>query len=455
MNNAQEAGISAKEIKLAKILMDKPAPHCSAQAWAIYDQKTSTLLFGRCERDRRECASLTKIMTAVVVLRLMRRFDVPESGLVTVGDDAAGVIGTSAELVAGDTLTVKQLLYGLLLPSGNDAGHQLAEYFGGLLMKDAEEREKKYRQELEAKQKAEDERYDAAQSCKRGDEAGGDLGSHESQRFLSGNGGGLQDKETSAQSSGLSDVGRKDERQAQHSEAKPRDGDDTAGLETEQSCKRLDIDAAVRREFPHIKKSPYVAKHSQFRNYPEVLHFLEAMNKTAEDLHLKGSFYDSPHGLANSQNKQTALDVAKLGAAAMKDERFREVVGSKSHVVKKNTNGNRKTYKWYNTHLMLGQRGINGIKTGITPAAGPCLATSISYEGVDLIVVIICTKNMDIRWSETWKLANWAIQRLKTIDKFYNGKAERVGPKHDGGSAADGDNDRAKHKRLLNRIRHL
>ena len=145
MNNAQEAGISAKEIKLAKILMDKPAPHCSAQAWAIYDQKTSTLLFGRCERDRRECASLTKIMTAVVVLRLMRRFDVPESGLVTVGDDAAGVIGTSAELVAGDTLTVKQLLYGLLLPSGNYAGHQLAEYFGGLLMKDAEEREKKYR----------------------------------------------------------------------------------------------------------------------------------------------------------------------------------------------------------------------------------------------------------------------------------------------------------------------
>jgi len=34
---AQENGISAKEIKLAKILMDKPAPHCSAQAWSIYD----------------------------------------------------------------------------------------------------------------------------------------------------------------------------------------------------------------------------------------------------------------------------------------------------------------------------------------------------------------------------------------------------------------------------------
>jgi D-alanyl-D-alanine carboxypeptidase len=67
---------------------------------------------------------------------------------------------------------------------------------------------------------------------------------------------------------------------------------------------------------------------------------------------------------------------------------------------------------------MLGQRGINGIKTGITPAAGPCLATSLCNDGIELVIIIICTKSMDIRWSETWKLANWAIQRLKTIEKF-------------------------------------
>ena len=104
----------------------------------------------------------------------------------------------------------------------------------------------------------------------------------------------------------------------------------------------------------------------------------------------------------------------------MKNLKFREVVNTKSFILKKNTNGNKKTYKWYNTHLMLGQRGINGIKTGITPSAGPCLCTSINYEGIDLIIVIIATKSMEIRCSETWKLANWAMQRLKTIDKFYN-----------------------------------
>mmetsp|Transcript_5843 Transcript_5843/g.9373 ORF Transcript_5843/g.9373 Transcript_5843/m.9373 type:complete len:172 (+) Transcript_5843:1461-1976(+) len=126
-------GIPASEIKLAKILMYKPAPHCSAQSWSIYDQKTNQLLFGKAERERRECASLTKIMTAFVVIRLMERMKLEETTLIKVSSDSSSVIGTSAELVENDTLTLKQLLYGLMLPSGNDAAHCLAEYFGGRL----------------------------------------------------------------------------------------------------------------------------------------------------------------------------------------------------------------------------------------------------------------------------------------------------------------------------------
>jgi serine-type D-Ala-D-Ala carboxypeptidase (penicillin-binding protein 5/6) len=164
------------------------------------------------------------------------------------------------------------------------------------------------------------------------------------------------------------------------------------------------------------------------------------MNKTAERLGLKYSIYDSPHGLSNTNNKTSALDIAKLSTEAMKNKKFREIVSTKYMCVKKNTNGNRKTYKWYNTHLMLGQRGINGIKTGITPNAGPCLCTSICNDDFEIIVVVICTKNMDIRWPETWKLANWTMNRLKTIAKFQH---------------AQDTNDPIQHKRLLQRIRHL
>lgn len=44
------------------------------------------------------------------------------------------VIGTTANLLPGDTLTVNDLLYGLMLPSGNDAAHMLALFLGKILL---------------------------------------------------------------------------------------------------------------------------------------------------------------------------------------------------------------------------------------------------------------------------------------------------------------------------------
>jgi D-alanyl-D-alanine carboxypeptidase len=69
-------------------------------------------------------------MTCYVVIKLLERLKIKDSELIEVSREAAGVIGTTAELLEGDTLTIKQLMYGLMLPSGNDAAHALAEYFG-------------------------------------------------------------------------------------------------------------------------------------------------------------------------------------------------------------------------------------------------------------------------------------------------------------------------------------
>lgn len=49
---------------------------------------------------------MTKVMTAYLVLRLMERFNIDDETLITVGQDASNVNGTSAELVEGDTLTI-------------------------------------------------------------------------------------------------------------------------------------------------------------------------------------------------------------------------------------------------------------------------------------------------------------------------------------------------------------
>lgn len=74
-------------------------------------------------------------MTFCTVLRLVDRFCIDiENELICIDEESASVTGTTAALAEGDYLTVEQLFYGLMLPSGNDAAHCLAQYFGSLLL---------------------------------------------------------------------------------------------------------------------------------------------------------------------------------------------------------------------------------------------------------------------------------------------------------------------------------
>lgn len=70
-NIASDLSFPRSEIKLTKILMDKPAPPVSAWTWVILDRKSKKVLFGRLEKDRREVASLTKIMTLYTVFTIV------------------------------------------------------------------------------------------------------------------------------------------------------------------------------------------------------------------------------------------------------------------------------------------------------------------------------------------------------------------------------------------------
>lgn len=146
------------------------------------------------EREKRECASLTKIMTAYTVFKLMERLETDETTLIKISPEAAGVQGTSAELLEGDTLQIVQILRGLMLPSGNDAAHALAEYFGGILKKECEDREAEYRKE-EAEAKKKEEERAAMGIAYEPEEAEKGSNSASNANLLT------QDKETNAQSS--------------------------------------------------------------------------------------------------------------------------------------------------------------------------------------------------------------------------------------------------------------
>lgn len=79
-------------------------------------------------------------------------------------------------------------------------------------------------------------------------------------------------------------------------------------------------------------------------------------------------------------------------------------------------------YKWENTNYMLWDKSktYHGVKTGITPTAGPCL--SVSYRskcGVfDFIVVILNSKTREARFQEIPKLVEWATQKIKMVKKI-------------------------------------
>ncbi len=108
--------------------LDGP-PLVTAKGWAIADGKTGELLWGYRVNDRFKSASTTKMMCAFVVLSLAEKDSAVLDEIITFSKLADDTSGSTAGVRVGEFLTVGECLYGLLLPSGNDAGNALAEHF--------------------------------------------------------------------------------------------------------------------------------------------------------------------------------------------------------------------------------------------------------------------------------------------------------------------------------------
>lgn len=128
--------LSKRTFQARRAKLQQEVPNISSKCWCIFDLDKMSLIYGKREYLKRECASLTKIMTAYVAIKLCQQWKLSiEKTEVTVSDVASDIRGTSANLETGDILTVEQLLYGLMLPSGNDAAFALAQFFGRQLFR--------------------------------------------------------------------------------------------------------------------------------------------------------------------------------------------------------------------------------------------------------------------------------------------------------------------------------
>jgi D-alanyl-D-alanine carboxypeptidase (penicillin-binding protein 5/6) len=98
----------------------------SAQAAILMDRDSGRIIFSKNADQERKIASLTKIMTAIVAIEQSKL-----DSIVTVGPQAVGVEGSSIYLKRGEKIPLINLLYGLMLRSGNDAAVAISEHVGG------------------------------------------------------------------------------------------------------------------------------------------------------------------------------------------------------------------------------------------------------------------------------------------------------------------------------------
>jgi len=124
------AEINAKELpKEPRESLTGP-PLVTCKGWIVADAKTGKTLFGSKETEKLDFASTTKMMTAYIVCELAKADPKLLAEEITFSESADKTGGSTSDVHAGERLTVGELLYGLLLPSGNDAATMFAEHFG-------------------------------------------------------------------------------------------------------------------------------------------------------------------------------------------------------------------------------------------------------------------------------------------------------------------------------------
>ena len=269
--------------------------------------KKGSFIAGKNAGEVREIASLTKIMTCLTALKLVKHFRIQVKNCsVKVSKVAASMIGTSARLKGGDVLTLWDLLHGMMLPSGNDAAYAIAEYFGKLIWEQDEQ-----------------------------------SGQCESNPI-------------------------------------PEDG----------------------------------KRRSKRRYY--MRQFIRQMNKNASELSLKETLFANSHGLMHKFNRSSARDVGQLCCSALANEELLRIVNTKEYncVITNSKRGDgSRAIRWENTNKLL-WKGFLGIKTGITTAAGPCLASAKEENGRVVICVLLGCQTVDRRWEESEKLLAYGSYKL-------------------------------------------
>lgn len=128
--------------------------------------------------------------------------------------------------------------------------------------------------------------------------------------------------------------------------------------------------------------------------------FVGWMNQRARDLGMTGTHFSDPNGLGDEDHYSTALDMARLGAACLKNPVVAKIVATKSIVLEGRSFTNHNKLLWQ-------YEGCTGMKTGYTRQAGRTLVSSAEQDGQKLVCVTLSDGN---DWADHKALLDYGFE---------------------------------------------
>ena len=116
--------------------------------------------------------------------------------------------------------------------------------------------------------------------------------------------------------------------------------------------------------------------------------FADMMNQKAQELGLKSTHFENPHGLDGNSHYTTARELAVIAREAMKNDSFRSIVSTLKKTIPLNESEGVRLLINHNK-MLKGYDGAIGIKTGFTKKSGRCLVSAAERDGVELICVTL------------------------------------------------------------------
>ena len=144
--------------------------------------------------------------------------------------------------------------------------------------------------------------------------------------------------------------------------------------------------------------------------------FAQMMNAQAKKLGMNNSHFANSTGLPDPQLYTTVRDLATLSNALIRDfPQYYPTYSIKSFTYNNITQPNRNL-------LLYRDSSVDGLKTGHTDSAGFNLIASSKRDGRRVITVVVGTKSMEARATESSKLLNWALSHFQTPKLYDAGK---------------------------------